>query len=153
MDPLAGTEFLFKALDLRDRVLVARTAESQSERPQGELEEPAAFLARHVVLAFWGGLGDQFNLSFVQTQADVELLEDFIARVDVWQEDFRRGRFRDDIQYSAAAGVGERLGGHDHGAVSLAHRFQPFPDFVAESRVSQHEPSLIQHDDAWFTLL
>ena len=54
MDPLAGTELLFQALDLRDRVFVAGAAESQGEWAEGQLEEPAAFLARHVVLAFRG---------------------------------------------------------------------------------------------------
>src|SRR5215471_11776760 len=116
MDPL-GTEFLVKALNFCDRVLVARTAERQGKRSQGELEEPAAFLACDVVLALRRGLGDQLNLALVQPQTDVELLEDFIPSVDVGQEDLRRGRFRDDIQYSAAAGVRKRLGGHDNRAV------------------------------------
>ena len=71
MDPLAGTKFLFETLYFRDRVFVARAAESQGERSEGQLEEPAAFLARHVVLAFWDGFGDQLNLPFVQAQTDV----------------------------------------------------------------------------------
>src|SRR5262245_42867305 len=116
MDPLE-TEFLFEVLDLRDRVFVARAAESQGERPQGELEEPPASLARHVVLALRRGLGDEFNLPFVQPQTDVELLEDFIPSVDVRQEDFRGRALSNDIKDAAAAGVRERLRGHNNGAV------------------------------------
>src|SRR5262249_51499821 len=141
------------ALDFGDRVFVARSAESQGERSEGKLEQPAAFLARYVVLAFWGGLGDQLNLPFVEAQADIELLEDFIARVDVGQEDFGGRALGDHIQDSAAAGIRERLGGHYDGTVSFAHDFEPFPDFVPESRVPQHQPSLVQNDHAGLTSL
>jgi hypothetical protein len=51
VDPVGGTEFLFKTLDFGYCVFVAGAAESQGERPEGQLEEPAPFFARDVIVS------------------------------------------------------------------------------------------------------
>ena len=135
-------------MDAFEIVLAGSADEGQRHGTERHVEESASFRRDDVIFALGNGGRDNLDLALVEADPLVEFARPALARSAVGQTDLRRAGFLQHVDDAGSLSVGDRLRGQHHGAVCLAQNFQPFPDLVAEHGMSEHQPGLIEDDEA-----
>src|SRR6266542_3919805 len=99
-----------------------------------------------VVLPLRAGMCQNLDLALAHAESTVERRRMLRRRLRVRQEYLRRARLDDDVTLRAPDDFADRLTREDDGGVLLAKRPEPLLDFLAEERVSEHYPRLVDHE-------
>ena len=138
-------------IDVFEVLLAGRPGKGERDRSERHVEQAPPFGRCDVIFALRDRGRDNLDLAVVEADALIEFAGAGLARRAIWQADFCRAAFLQDIDDAGLFGIRDRLGGEHHGAIGLAEHLQPFPDLVAEGRMAEHQPGLVENDEAWRT--